>query len=579
MKMDNNTLLRIRLQYGNDIERLEKMTSEEIQAIQQSEYHANMYHNVAIHFSGNIDTKDIIEKYNMELQKNECLRTNYFYQNQEEPFKAIHAYKESDFMIQAFWDETNERKQKTIRRAFACALRNEYNPKKDRLLKIKAYIYETTEMVVFIQFNQYLLPKDKTIQITKNIFQNLKAYKVEYDNKEHTSLNYPKNKKSTGYWENRNSYWPVSMKVPGANPSNHLRKVKGIYENLDNSVVSKMNHYCDQHNLPCESVVLYAWAKIFSSFHNEKRPILFVAQDTKTPLEAFPISINCKEKLLVALQQTAEQLSNANEFSDLTLADLEEIYQKKFVDYFQLIHHFIDLRFESSRQLLAVNEESLSSELPLTCHYHIFDDEIGIHYVYHDNVFTEEVIERLHTLFKHMLHEVLDQKFSIFDKQDFLKDIETDEEKRKKIRIAANALYLRKSGLFPIRSANELMKLAELGQIEHYKEDDVIIESSSLVDCFGIIGTGRVEESSTGNDGIQRTLRVMCEGDVLGFECLFMEDYSRHNYISQSSEASILWIEKNILIDFLNQNPDNWRYFIANSQKNVLRLEKLWMME
>lgn len=577
--MDNDMLLRIRLQYGNDIERLEKMTSEEMQAIYQSEYHANMYHNISIHFSGNIDTKDIIEKYNIELQKNECLRTNYFYQNQEEPFKAIHAYKESDFMIQAFWDETNEKKKKTIRRAFACALRNEYNPQKDRLLKIKAYIYDTTEMIVFIQFNQYLLPKDKTIQIIKNIFQNLKAYKVEYDNKEHTSLNYPKSKESTCYWENRNSYWPVSMKVPGANPSNHLRKVKGIYENLDNSVVSKINKYCDQHNLPCESVVLYAWAKIFSSFHNEKRPILFVAQDTQTPLEAFPVSINCKENLLVALQQTAEQLSKANEFSELTLADLEEIYQKKFVDYFQLIHHFIDLRFKMSKQLLAVNEESLSSELPLTCHYHIFDDEIGIHYVYHDNVFTEEVIERLHALFKHMLHEVLDQKFSIFDKQDFLKDIKSDEEKRKKIRIAANALYLRKSDLFPIRSANELMKLAELGQVEHYKEDDIIIESSSLVDCFGIIGTGRVEESSTGNDGIQRTLRVMCEGDVLGFECLFMEDYSRHNYITQSSEASILWIEKNILIDFLNQNPDNWRYFIANSQKNVLRLEKLWMME
>lgn len=580
MSYDSDTLLRVRLRYGNDIERLDDVSTDELQAISHIEYHSRNYQNIMIRFNGKIDTKSILEKYNKILQQYEILRTNYFYKNWDTPFKAIHSYKESDFMIQSLLEESRENAKKIVCHAFAASLRDEYHPEKDRILRLKAFVYDTNEILVLFQFNQYFLKKEEISKITEVIFSGLHANEVDFTSeKEGTTLNYQLYKKSMQYWTNSNSYWPSNLNVPGETQRINKGQSCGLYQNLESKTVQKLNQYCNQHNLQCECVLLYAWAKIFSSYHNEKRPLMLVACDTQTPLKAFPVSINCKENILIGIEQIEAQLKKAKEFSEIKYEDLESIYSKTFTDYFHLVNHFIDMRSKNRNILLVASEEAISADFPLICHYHIFDDEIGIHYVFQNNKFTDEIIERLQSLFLYMLDEILDQKFSIFNKDEFLKDITTDEQKMKKARLAANALYLKNSSLFSIRTADELMKLAESTNAKRYVTDDIILASSELVDCFGVIGLGRVEECCTGMDGIQRTLRLMKEGDIIGMECLYMEDYSKRNYIAHSEEVIIVWIEKETLIDFINQQPDNWRYFLAKSQNNLERIEKLWMME
>lgn len=580
MNKDNDMLLRIRLKYGNDIEYLEDVTTEELQAISNLEYLSSKYQNIMIHFTGIIDTKKILESYNMVLKETKKLRTNYFYKNTETPFKAIHSFRESDFMIQSLLEESSENAKKILQHAFAASLRDEYHAERDRMLRLKAFIKNSKEIFVLIQYNRYFLPKEEISQITETIFSGLKATKMELNLNESNQLQKRKtDKKSVQYWTNCNSYWPSNMNVPGEEVVQRKKgQICGLYQTLDSQKVKKINQYCQQHNISCEALLLYAWAKVFSTYHNEKRPVLLVAGNTQRSLQEFPVSVNCKDNILIGIEQIEYQFKKAREFCEITSQDLESIYNKTFTEYFHLVNHFINMKDKNRYMILVASEEAISNDFPLVCHYHIFDDEIGIHYVFHDNIFSEEVIERLQMLLLHMLDEVLDQKFAIFSKEEFLKDITTDEQKMKKARIAANALYLKNSALFSIRTAADMMKLAENSTVKRYVADDVILEASNLVNSFGIVGMGRVEECCTGMDGIQRTLRVMKPGDVLGMECLYMEDYSKHSYIAHGEEVTILWIDKKELIDFINEQPDNWRYFLAKTENNLQRLEKLWLL-
>ena len=199
--------------------------------------------------------------------------------------------------------------------------------------------------------------------------------------------------------------------------------------------------------------------------------------------------------------------------------------------------------------------DNLSADL---CVY--FTDVEGGHgcrYVYNARAFSNEVIQLLSHYFADMLAALpnLGDDATIAALPSFDASGILSAESARHIEQVTIAEALKVHPVFQGADDDELLALAVRGRLAHYPGDAIIVSRDELPREMPILLNGRVFHYTQTRDGWENPLRLLKEGDILSYSVLFEGQRTSDLIVNNRNEATVLWLPKTELLDFLAAHP------------------------
>ncbi len=264
-----------------------------------------------------------------------------------------------------------------------------------------------------------------------------------------------------------------------------------------------------------------------------------------------------------------------------TLEDIEKQIGRGLPELLGIRHQFLDLRSPASAAENLQKMIGLDSQLHhlygLRLEYRLSIKKIEIDYISYDRVFSE-VLKQSHEAFVREIKLLLNDNTQEFDKESYIKEDDTQEEKLRKLILAQKALYLKESGLFDYLTVDELMQLAKPCRLHTLGTSECLLEEEEIVDSLFIIGEGMLEESRIGMDGLVKSIRIMKKTDCIGLECLMPERKSFNTYQVISRQATVLEINRDYLHTILSRYPQGFGILLGKEHDKSKKMQRLWML-
>lgn len=552
----------------------------------------NKYKQVVYRLVGNIDIGQIMERYTEFLQSEEVFQTFYLYEGLENPVKVVCENRDNVFPIHDIRSLSQDKQTFLVKNVLAAEMRRTFNIEKDHVLRMQGYLTNFNEMIVIISLYPHMSYGTGIQGILYKIFPEMETENSNLpivDEKTAQKMSDQVKSKSIAYWKKLMLPLSKSMTIPGEciKTEESDKKVWGkcfLYRELGEKLTGSVNAFCQKNQVSVKAVLLYAWGKLMGRYHNEKNPLMAVAQSGSN-MDVFPVKIaekdleNCEN-----LQDIDRQLKEAPNYSECTIHDVEEEIGTSFSEYFRMVHNFIEFSElddigAGKSEVKSINGiSSDDTDINLFISYHLYDDTIGINYVSKGGII-EVILENLHELLLDELSIMLSANNEVFDKKSFIKVSDTDEEKLYKIQLAQIGLYLKESGIFDSLTVDEIMKLAEYCKLTTYLSNDTLVAEGSGNSSIYIVGDGKIEESMTASDGMVKTLRIANKGTVFGLESLFPAGEAKTTYTVASTQAKLVEINQEILTEIFRRKSEGWVALLEKEMKQKFSLQRLWTMD
>lgn len=549
------------------------------------------YRQVAFRLVGNVDSEQIMKQYNRNLRDEPVFRTFYLYKGLQQPVRIVYENRESAFPIHDIRRMDHEEQTVLIKNVLAAEMRREFDIEKDPVFRIQGYLTGTKEMRVIISIYPYI---PYPTGINGMIYRILKGMTPQIsdipvvDEKILEKMNQELRTESIAYWKKVMLPLPKSMAIPGegreSEGTNQMILGKTfLYKELGREMVEGLTLFCEKNQVSVKAVLLYAWGNLMGRYHDEKAPLMAVAQSGER-MDCFPVRIARDGDEKASLGAIDHQLKEAVRHSNCTIREMESETGISFAEYFRMIHSFVEFSElddgetgeNQIREIHGIRRED--SDINLFISYHLYDNNIGIHY-FSKGGMVESILDNLHELFLNELSVILSLNQEKFDKKSFIKVSDTDEEKLYKIKVAQIALYLKESGIFEAVSVEEIMKFAQCCRLKTYLSNDVVVSEKSQISNLYIIGEGKLEESMTAVDGMVKSLRILKKGGVFGVESLFSSAMAGNSYTVVSTQAKIVEIDSEVLTEVLRQKPEGWIALLEKEHDQKSKLQRLWTMD
>lgn len=564
------------------------LTKEEKQLLEDIQNgRKTKYRQVVFRLVGDVDIKKIMKQYEQFMMKEQVFRTVYLYKGLQEPVRVVCENREQVFPIHDIRNLNHEKQLFFLKNVLAAGMRREFHIEDDPVLCLQGYLTGSKEMMVVVSIYPYVAYPTGIRGMLYKIFDGMRPESSNVpaiDEEAAQKISEERTKilkaKSIEYWKGLMLPLGKSMKLPGEGAE--VGK-SALYKGLDDNLVQTLTAFCKKHHISVKAAFLFAWGNLMGKYHDEKNPLMLVAQNGNA-MNLFPIKLKRDETALENMRTVDRQLRDMMSYSDCTTRDMESAVGICFPEYFRMVHSFIE--FSELDDIEAMGDGMTTvrgigaddTDINLFIGYRLFDKNIGIHYTARSGI-SEFVLENLHELFVDELSLMLSQKERKFDKNFFIQAGDTDEEKLYKISLAQIGLYLKDSGVFESVTVDEIMQLAEHCSLTTYLSNDTVIAERSGTSSIYILGDGTVEESITAADGMVKSLRIIKKGSVFGCEGLLAGGEARTTYTVISPQAKIVEIDKDILAEVFRRKPEGWLALLEREMDQKYRLQRLWTME
>lgn len=548
------------------------------------------YRQAVCRLTGKINTEQIMQNYTEYMWDEPALRTVYLYKGLQEPVRVVCENRECVFSIHDIKNLNQAGQTYLLKNVVAAETRREFNIETDSVLRIQGYITDENEITVVVSIYPDIPYSMGVRGILMKVFRGMtpQGTKVSVVNEAAVQkINEELKAQSLTYWKNLLLPLGKSMTIPGEKYrkdefGHEMKREAFLYKELDEETASNLIGFCEKYLVSVKSVFLYAWGSMMGRLHNEKKPLMLVAQSGEN-LNLFPVKVERDIEQEGGLHNIDDQLAAFPNYNKCSVQEIEREVGITFWEYFRMVHNFMEFNElddvgNGKRDITSINGMTADdTDINLFISYHLYDNNIGISYISKGNII-ELVLDNLHELFVEELNLILSHKSLKFDKNSFIKVTDTDEEKMYKIQLAQIALYLKESGIFESVSVDEIMKLAEHCRLVPYLSNDVVVAQKSSISRLYILGDGKMEESTTAADGMVKSLRIIKKGSIFGIESLFPEGEAGTEYTVVSPVAKVVEIDKDILTEVFRRKPEGWIALLKNENEQKSRLQRLWTM-
>ena len=551
--------------------------------------------------TGEIDTQEILENYNKTVEKVKAFRTYLMYRNLSRGVKVVNEPERSSFPIVNLKDFEDEKREHYIGSFLLAEARREYDPEQDAAVKLHGFLVEENRMIVvtsvypsvsldmdvhsillYVFRGLHLNQKAGTVDSLRNTAGKMAERMADKSEVKKTEYREEEIRRCLAYWKKTLEPLGRSLSVPGELTSKRQMGKSSAYKEMPSALQEEIKKFCGQKHVSVKALLLTTFAKLLCSYQNVSDPVLAVSENGER-MNWLPVRFFPRESLAYNEEKMLEQIQNGKENSVCTTDDLSRTMGVAMQTHFRVLHNFItfdkkdvaDDRKVVTGELLDENEGSLETALKIN--YYCIGDKMEINYIYQKDRFYDEGIDNLHQIFQHMLEEVLSFREPKFDKNSYISESDSDEEKIRKLEVAQRALYIQQTELFNNRIVEELMKLAECCRHTRYSINDVVLDENKKVCEVGILAEGRLEESRTARDGAQKSVSLLKPKRIFALDSLCDNNENKFTYTVASNEAKVVWIERDVLMDFLNQHPDNWKSIVEVLCESSKRMKMLWV--
>ncbi|MDD6207568.1 MAG: condensation domain-containing protein [Clostridiales bacterium] len=539
---------------------------------------------------GNVDVEQIMEKYTEFLKEDPIFRTAYLYKGLEKPVRVVCETRESVFPIHDISNLNHDQQMLFVKNVIAAQMRRDYDIESGCVMGLQGFLTSGNEMMVLVSIYPHM-PYDTGVRaMISKIFNGMETQSahMSVDEKMVQRMNEELRLKSIAYWKKLLLPLGKRLTIPGeCRKSDEYgrgsREQTFLYKELDEGLVKNLAAFLVKNKVSVKAVFLLTWGNLMGRYHDEKTPLMLVAQNGER-MNLFPVKIIRDQTAYGNLNELDSQIKESVNHSNCTIQDMEAAAGIIFPEYFRMVHCFVNFseldELEAGRRdVAAINGISADdTDINLFINYRLYGSSIGIYYIAKTDIM-ELVLDNLHDLFVNELSLLLSVKNTKFDKRSFIKVTDTEEEKMYKIQLAQIGLYLKQSGLFETMTADEVMKLAEYCKLATYLANDTVVTEKRALSKIYILGDGMMEETMIAMDGMVRTLRMVESGSVFGVESLLSKERARTSYTVVSSQAKVVEIEKEILEEVFRRKTDGWTALLERENEQKFRYQRLWTME
>lgn len=544
---------------------------------------------VVYRLKGKMDIGQIMKGYVNFVQSDAVFSTVYLYKGMVEPVKVVCENRETVFPIHDIKDVSSDKQTFLIKNILAAQMRHEHDIENDPVFRLQGYLTEEDEMLVVISIYPHVPYSTGIRGMIYKIFDGMETQTSNVpvmDESTALKIKEELKNKSLDYWKKMLLPLGKSMTIPGECKKEDGRRRWGktfLYKELGNDLVTSLKEFCQKNKTTLKAVFLYAWGSLMGRYHDEKAPLMLTVQKGER-MNLFPVRILREHTVDENLQEIEKQLKESLQYSNCTIRDMEEELRFSFVEYFRMVHNFVEfsemdhIETESSSMAAINGINAEDTDINLFISYHLYDNSIGMNYTAKSDI-VEIVMENLHELFVNELSLILAQKSRKFDKSSFIKVSDTDEERLYKLQLAQIALYLKESGIFESFTVDDIMKLAEVCRLTTYLSNDMVVCEKNKISKVYIVGDGQIEESMTALDGMVKTLRIVKKGSIFGLESITIGREAKTTFMVAGSQAKVVEIDQEILTEVFRRKPDCLMRLLEKEMDQKAKLQRLWTME
>lgn len=591
-KLPKSELIKIRRKLQSNVEEIDLLTQDEkdlLNKINESESHH--YKTVVLKLTGEIDTKKIMKNYAEYIRRNKAFRTVYFHKGMQNPVKVIYESSNASFPICNI-QKYDDKKQKALMvNILAAQSRREYDIEKDGICNLCGYIIKSYELLVVIS----LCPKSRdhidVIGMIREIFADLKTKgeNIKMVTEEALDrMNEQLNEKNVNYWKTIFGPSPKHLQLPCeksgeyALGKTYYEKVVS-YKEVGEELTDKIDSFCQNNGISVKSLFLYAWADLLGKYNHENEAVLALAQ-SGTEMKIIPVRILCDNDKITGCKQIDRQLELAVKYGECDVADVERGTGIQFDEYVSMVQNFTGFLNpeDSGENDMSFREidfiQPSDTKINLFVNYQLLESGIMITYTSKNGIF-EFVLDKLHELLMDEVTALLSNENVAAKKAIFIHVDDTEEEKLHKITRAQIALCLKNSGIFDAITIEEIIKLAEYCSIRTCLTGDTVLNENTRPDKLYIVSDGKLEESRMALDGMVKSIRIVKNGAIFGQESLFDCKEAGSTYTVVSSQAKIVEMDKDIMVEVLRRKPEGWIALLEKEYDQKCRLQRLWTLD
>ena len=551
--------------------------------------------------TGEIDTQEILENYNKTVERVKAFRTYFMYQNLSRGVKVVNEPERSSFPIVNLKDFEDKKREHYIGSFLLAEARREYDPEQDAAVKLHGFLMDDNRMIVvtsvypsvqldmdihsillFVCRGLHLTQKAGTINSLRSAVSKATDRGANKAGKQTELVDRERVEKSLSYWTEFLSPLERTLSIPGEVTAEREVGRSSAYKEISSVLQTEIIKFCRQNQISEKTLFLTTFAKLLCSYQNVSEPVLAVAENGER-MNWIPIRFFAKESLTFNEEKIRTQIQEGIKNSTCTTDELSKAMGVRMQEHFRVLHNFIQFDkkdVEDDRKVVAgelLDENEGSLETALKINYFCIGDSMKINYIYQKKRFYDEGIDKLHQIFLHMLEEIIAFQEPKFDKNSYISEADSDAEKIRKLEVAQRALYIQQTELFNDCTVEELMKLADSCRHIRYSSNDVVLDENKKICEVGILAEGRLEESRTDRDGIKKSVSLLKPKTVFALESLCDNNENKFTYTVASNEAKVVWIERDVLMDFLNHHPDNWKSIVEVLCESSNRMKMLWI--
>lgn len=543
--------------------------------------HGVHYHQLIWKMTGDFSANEIIDGYNNLVYAHESLRSNYFANICDTNLCVTFVASKRTVSITDISYLPWDKQMSKIITIASAQTRSSYNPERSAPLRMHVLILSENAVAVICSFVPELCKSVSKNDVAKYVFPRMTFTKGELDVIANTAKSFNQNirRENIDYWRQETAHPGKALLFPGQ--FNNLVKTESIessYKAVDSKIYKKISEYCAQKTLSKKTVFMYCYLMMLGVYNDETNPSVAVIGNYGQP-DVYPVSINCEENMQNMLSLLDEKILNASDYGYLNEEDVKNIFTENWKKHYYSRFYLLDIdKMHDSDNWTMLKGNGLEDGVNISVRFDFSRSDCFISYTYRKSVFNNEVIEKLHNKYLDFVETLLDCGKVSFDSGEF-EDIEVNEEERKRQLLTKVVSGIKGSAIFKTADVAFVKKMAAGCRIVNVSVDDEILSANDVFENLGLIISGKIEESVASVSGMDRTLRIMSEKEVIGFESLVGVKTAKRNYIVASDEAIIMWIPIKVVETLLIDNPQMLKSALRNVYERLWKVENIWLME
>ncbi|MBE5970783.1 MAG: cyclic nucleotide-binding domain-containing protein [Lachnospiraceae bacterium] len=558
---------KVLMHVDGEIESIDDVDDNAWRVIRNTENGRKLHNRIFIwYMEGEQDPEILMQRYNEYRNDYPAFRTMYIAKGVSRPLKIVLKSEDTVFPITSLIGLSSEKQNFIIKNVLAAEIRHVYDVERDSILKLQ--VYEIGHDKIIVILSMYAFPGVEFGGVRNFLFKVFDGYKVKEGNIPHVNdpaierMNKTIKKKALAYWEGIRDSMPKAAKYPGMNLDNLGVETESIYFSLGEKITQNLSECAEKMDVDPSAIIMKAWGKFLAQQNNVEKVALGMVCKGES-LNVIPVIYDDGEAVESLWKHISESIAN-------TVVSLEEIdeYLEEVVErHFKCVHNFFDYTVINDTMSLKKNGEiSINSyrdlekvNPPLTINYYFFDDKLSINYVYKQNLYIDDDINKLHDMFVKVLEDVIEglktgkkgkkpKKSQAFNSEASPSEQKLLEEKR----VQQKAQALQDSGIFVGIPFGSILELARRSQIVTFSHGDAIIAEGMPTHSVYVIMDGQVAQSKSGNFGRTITGAFVEHGGVMGLESILIDTKSLTRLEVASDYVTCLEISNDTFLDFAN---------------------------